>query len=47
MRNIRRQEVVDGRFEYLPNLEKNEDYRMNAEANLVAPLSRHPSLKLG
>jgi len=38
---------VEERLEYLPNLEKNEDYRMNAEANLVAPLSRHLSLKLG
>lgn len=38
---------VEERLEYLPNLEANDDYRMNAEANLVAPLSRHLSLKLG
>lgn len=38
---------VEERFEFLPNLETNEDYRMNGEANVVAPLSRHLSLKLG
>jgi len=35
------------RLEYLPNLETTEDYRMNGEANLVAPLSRHLAIKLG
>jgi len=35
------------RAEYLPNFEKTEDYRVNVEANLVAPLSRHLGLKLG
>ena len=35
------------RVEFLPNLETNEDYRMNGEASLVAPLSRHLSIKLG
>ena len=38
---------VEERVEYLPNLETNEDYRVNGEANLVAPLSRHLSIKLG
>jgi putative salt-induced outer membrane protein YdiY len=38
---------VEEWFEFLPNFETNEDYRMNGEANVVAPLSRHLSLKLG
>ena len=38
---------VEERVEYLPNLETNEDYRLNGEANVVAPLSRHLSLKVG
>ena len=38
---------VEERVEYLPNLETNEDYRLNGEANVVAPLSRHLSLKIG
>lgn len=38
---------VEERFEFLPNFETSEDYRMNGEANVVAPLSRHLSLKLG
>jgi len=35
------------RVEYLPNFEKSEDYRVNVEASVVAPLSRHFGLKLG
>ena len=35
------------RVEYLPNFEKTEDYRVNVEANVVAPLSRHLGLKIG
>ena len=35
------------RVEYLPNFEKSEDYRVNVEASVVAPLSRHLGLKLG
>jgi len=35
------------RVEYLPNFEKSEDYRVNVEASVVAPVSRHFGLKLG
>ena len=38
---------LEERLEYLPNLETSEDYRMNGEASLVAPLSRHLAIKLG
>lgn len=38
---------VEERVEYLPNFENNTDYRVNGEANIVAPLSRHLSLKIG
>jgi putative salt-induced outer membrane protein len=38
---------VEERVEYLPNFEENVDYRVNGEASIVAPLSRHLSLKLG
>jgi putative salt-induced outer membrane protein len=38
---------LEERVEYLPNFEKTEDYRMNVEANVVAPLSRHLGLKIG
>jgi putative salt-induced outer membrane protein len=38
---------LEERLEYLPNFEDTRDYRMNGEANVVAPLSRHLSLKLG
>jgi putative salt-induced outer membrane protein YdiY len=44
---IKENTYVEERVEYLPNLEENRDYRMNGEANVVAPLSRHLSLKLG
>ena len=44
---IKENTYVEERVEYLPNLETNEDYRMNGEANVVAPLSRRLSLKLG
>ncbi|MCC6928476.1 MAG: DUF481 domain-containing protein [Gemmatimonadaceae bacterium] len=33
--------------EFLPNLETSEDYRMNTESALVAPLSTHVAMKLG
>jgi putative salt-induced outer membrane protein YdiY len=38
---------IEERVEYLPNLETTEDYRLNGEASIVAPLSRHLSLKAG
>ena len=44
---FRANSYFEERLEYLPNLEATEDYRMNAEASLVAPLSRHLALKLG
>jgi len=34
-------------FETIPNLEVTEDYRINSESALVAPLSRRLALKLG
>lgn len=44
---FRENAYFEERFEYLPNLETNEDYRVNGEVSLVAPLSRRLSLKLG
>jgi putative salt-induced outer membrane protein YdiY len=44
---IKADTYFEERVEFLPNLETNEDYRVNAEANLVAPVSRHLALKLG
>jgi len=44
---IKADTYFEERLEYLPNFETTEDYRMNAEANLVAPLSRHLALKIG
>lgn len=44
---FRENTYAEQRVEYLPNFETNEDYRINAEANLVAPLSRHLAIKLG
>jgi putative salt-induced outer membrane protein YdiY len=44
---IKENTYVEERLEYLPNFENSDDYRMNGEANVVAPLSRHLSLKLG
>ncbi len=44
---IKENTYAEERVEYLPNFETNQDYRVNAEASLVAPLSRHLSLKLG
>ena len=38
---------VEERVEYLPNFEQSEDYRVNVEASVVAPVSRHLGLKLG
>jgi putative salt-induced outer membrane protein len=35
------------RIEFLPNFETSEDYRVNGEANVVAPLSRRLAIKLG
>ena len=44
---IKANTYAEERVEYLPNLETPEDYRVNAQENLVAPLSRHLALKLG
>ena len=44
---FRENTYFEERVEFLPNLEENKDYRMNGEASVVAPLSRHLSLKLG
>jgi putative salt-induced outer membrane protein len=44
---FRTNSYFEERFEYLPNFETTEDYRMNGEANLVAPLSRRLAIKLG
>jgi len=33
--------------EYLPSLEVGEDYRINSETSLVAPLSSHAAIKVG
>jgi putative salt-induced outer membrane protein YdiY len=44
---FRTNSYFEERFEFLPNFETSEDYRMNGEASLVAPLSRHLALKLG
>ena len=35
------------RLEYLANLNTTEDYRINFEGNLVAPISKHIGLKVG
>ena len=44
---IKTDTYFEERVEFLPNFETSEDYRVNAEANLVAPLSRRLALKLG
>ena len=44
---FRTNSYIEERLEYLPNFENSTDYRMNGEASLVAPLSRHLALKLG
>ena len=33
--------------EYLPSLEVGEDYRVNSETSLIAPLSSHVAIKVG
>lgn len=38
---------IEERVEYLPNFETTEDYRINGEANIVAPLSRRVAMKFG
>ena len=38
---------AEEKLEYLQNFETTDDYRLNFEANLVAPLSKHLSLKIG
>ena len=38
---------IEERVEFLPNFETSEDYRVNGEANVVAPLSRRLAIKLG
>ena len=44
---FRENAYFEERVEFLPNLETSEDYRLNGEANLVAPLSRRLAIKLG
>ncbi len=44
---FRENAYFEERVEYLPNLETGGDYRVNGEANLVAPLSRRLAIKLG
>ena len=44
---FRESAYFEERVEYLPNLETSGDYRVNGEANLVAPLSRRLAIKLG
>ena len=38
---------IEQRVEFLPNFETSEDYRINGEANVVAPLSRRVAMKFG
>jgi putative salt-induced outer membrane protein len=44
---IKTNTYFEERLEYLPNFETSDDYRVNGEASVVAPLSRHLGLKLG
>jgi putative salt-induced outer membrane protein len=44
---FRENSYFDARTEYLPNFETSEDYRLNADLGLVAPLSRRLGIKLG
>lgn len=44
---FRENAYVEERVEFLPNLETSEDYRVNVEASVVAPLSRLLAIKLG
>ena len=44
---IREGSYFDARAEYLPNFETGEDYRVNTDLALVAPLSRHFGIKVG
>jgi putative salt-induced outer membrane protein YdiY len=44
---FRENTYFEERVELLPNFETSEDYRVNGEANLVAPLSRRLALKFG
>ena len=44
---FRENSYFDARTEYLPNFETSEDYRMNVDLALVAPLSRRLGIKLG
>ena len=38
---------IEERIEFLPNFETSEDYRINGEASIVAPLSRRLAIKVG
>lgn len=38
---------IEQRVEFLPNFETSEDYRINGEASVVAPLSRRIGIKIG
>lgn len=44
---IRENSVFDARAEYLPNFETGDDYRVNTDLSVVAPLSRHFGVRVG
>jgi putative salt-induced outer membrane protein YdiY len=44
---FRENSYFDARTEYLPNFETSDDYRMNTELAIVAPLSTHFGIKVG
>ena len=45
--NFTRASYLMQQVEYLPSLEVGEDYRVNSETSLVAPLSSHVAMKVG
>lgn len=46
-KNFAEDTYVYQKLEYLPNLEAQNDYRLNTETGVVAPLSAHLALKIG
>lgn len=44
---FRESSYFEAQGEYLPNFETSEDYRLNTDLSLVAPLSRNLGIKLG
>jgi putative salt-induced outer membrane protein len=44
---FRENSYFEAKGEYLPNFETREDYRLNTDLSLVAPLSRNLGIKLG